>query len=161
MGDSGSLFLGYLIAILGIKIRIPSNAIQITWMIPIIVLGLPIFDVLLVLISRTRRGISFFQGGIDHTTHRLARLGLDKLSIALTVSLISGALGLIALFITQASLFDAYAIGATLILIALYILWRLEFKASYYFRTGLSDPPRPPGNRNTPDEPTNDLSMAG
>ncbi|MDX1522322.1 MAG: MraY family glycosyltransferase, partial [Anaerolineae bacterium] len=62
MGDSGSLFLGYLIAILGIKIRIPANDIQITWMVPLIVLGLPIFDTVLVFISRTRRGISFFQG---------------------------------------------------------------------------------------------------
>ena len=136
MGDSGSLFLGYLIAILGIKIRIPANDIQITWMVPIIVMGLPIFDTLLVYISRTRRGVSFFQGGVDHTTHRLKRLGLDKLSVALAVSLISGALGLIALFVTQASLFDAYTIAGGLVLVMLYALWQLEFKRSYFFRTG-------------------------
>lgn len=138
MGDSGSLFLGYLIAILGIKIRIPANDIQITWMVPVIVLGLPIFDTLLVFISRTRRGISFFRGGVDHTTHRLARLGMDKLSVALAVSLISGALGLVAIFITQASLTEAYVVAGTLVCLALYLLWRLEFKASYHFRTGFS-----------------------
>ena len=136
MGDSGSLFLGYLIAILGIKIRIPANDIQITWMVPIIVLGLPIFDTVLVFISRTRRGISFFRGGVDHTTHRMARLGMDGLSVAFAVSLICGALGLIAIFVTQASLLDAYAIAATLIGVALYLLWHLEIRASYHFRTG-------------------------
>jgi len=136
MGDSGSLFLGFLLAVLGIKIRIPENAIQITWMVPIMVLGLPIFDTALVFISRTRRGISFFRGGVDHTTHRLARLGMDKLSVALAVSLITGALGLVAVFITQATLTEAYSIAAALGVIVLYVLWRLEFKASYNLRTG-------------------------
>ena len=63
MGDSGSLFLGFLLAILGIKIRIPVNDAIITWMVPVLVLGLPIFDTTLVFISRRRRGISFFRGG--------------------------------------------------------------------------------------------------
>lgn len=139
MGDSGSLFLGFLLAVLGIKIRIPLNDIQITWMVPIIVLGLPIFDTALVFVSRTRRGVSFFRGGVDHTTHRLARLGMDGLSVALTVSLISGALGLVAIFITRASITEAYTVAASLLLIALYAMWRLEFSASYDFRTG-----RPP-----------------
>jgi UDP-GlcNAc:undecaprenyl-phosphate GlcNAc-1-phosphate transferase len=136
MGDSGSLFLGFLLAILGIKIRIPGNDIQITWMVPIIVLGLPIFDTAMVFISRTRRGVSFFQGGIDHTTHRLGRLGLDKLSVVLAVTVICGGLGLVAIFITRATVFEAYSIGIALVLVALYALWRIEFKASYNFRTG-------------------------
>ncbi len=140
MGDAGSLFLGFLLAILGIKIRIPPNDIQITWMAPIIVLGMPIFDTALVFISRTRRRVSFFKGGVDHSTHRLARLGLDKLSVALTISLISGVLGLIAIFITQASLKEAYVVAITLIFIALHILWQLEFKASYEFITGQNSP---------------------
>jgi len=137
MGDSGSLFLGYLLAILAIKIRIPTNSVNITWMVPIIVLGLPIFDTALVFISRRRRGISFFRGGVDHTTHRLARLGLDKLSVALTVSLISGVLGLIALFITRVdNLMEAYFMLGMLIIVAIYCMWQLEFKATYQFRTG-------------------------
>jgi UDP-GlcNAc:undecaprenyl-phosphate GlcNAc-1-phosphate transferase len=158
MGDSGSLFLGYLIAILGIKIRIPGNAIQITWMVPIIVLGLPIFDTILVFISRTRRRISFFRGGVDHTTHRMARLGMDKLSVALAVSLISGALGLVAIFITRASLFDAYLIAGTLLTLALYLIWQLEFRATYHFRTG-SDVPSLIQNLETAEEPAKKVSV--
>ena len=136
MGDSGSLFLGFLLAVLGIKIRIPGNDLQITWMVPLIVLGLPIFDTFLVFVSRKRRGVSFFKGGIDHTTHRMARLGMDGLSVALTVSLISGALGLAAIFVTQANLFEAWVVAIALAGVALYALWRWELKASYVFRTG-------------------------
>lgn len=140
MGDSGSLFLGFLLAVLGIKIRIPSNTIQITWMVPLIVLGLPIFDTFLVAVSRKRRGVSFFQGGIDHSTHRLARLGLDNLSVALAVSLVNGVLGLVAIFITHATPTEAYVVAAALVLTALYVLWQIEFKASYTLRTGNPEP---------------------
>lgn len=142
MGDSGSLFLGFMLAVLGIKLRTPTNELIITWMIPIIVLGLPIFDTFLVFVSRQRRGVSFFRGGVDHTTHRLARLGMDNLSVAFAVSLICGILGLIAIFVSQASRSEAYTVLTFLILLATYILWQLEFKPSYQFRTG--QPPSVP-----------------
>jgi UDP-GlcNAc:undecaprenyl-phosphate GlcNAc-1-phosphate transferase len=138
MGDSGSLFLGFLLAVLGIKIRILTNTPEITWMVPIIVLGLPIFDTAMVFVSRTRRGVSFFRGGVDHTTHRLARMGMDKLSVAFAVSLITGALGLAAIFVTRASRAEAYTIFVSLAVLAVYALWRIEFKPSIQIRTGVA-----------------------
>ena len=90
----------------------------------------------MVFISRTRRGISFFRGGVDHTTHRLTRLGMDKLSVAFAVSLICGALGLTGLFITQANRIEAYVVFASVVAAFIYALWRLEFKSSLQFRTG-------------------------
>lgn len=155
MGDSGSLFLGFLLAVLGIKIRIPGNVTAITWMVPIIVLGLPIFDTAMVFVSRTRRGVSFFRGGVDHTTHRLSRYGMDKLSVALTVSLITGALGLVAIFITQANEAEAYTVFGTLLLLAGVLMWLVEFKPSLEFRTG-NKPPSPDseGVLAAPSQPT-------
>jgi len=150
MGDSGSLFLGFLLAILGIKIRIPANDPQITWMVPIIVLGLPIFDTAMVFISRMRRRVSFFRGGVDHTTHRLARLGIDRLSVALIISLLSGALGLIAIFVTQASKAEAYTVLAALGALSLYVLWQIELKPSLQFRTGSDILPTEAGMIETP-----------
>jgi len=54
----------------------------------------------------------------------------------LAITVISGALGLVAIFITQATLAEAYSIAVVLVFVAVYALWRLEFKASYNFRTG-------------------------
>jgi len=136
MGDSGSLFLGFLLAVLGIKIRIPGNSNFITWMVPVLVLGLPIFDTALVYISRKRRGVSFLQGGVDHTTHRLARFGLSGLAVAFFVSLVTGALGLTAIFITQANPTEALVVGLTVLAVAGYAFWWLEFRPSYFHRTG-------------------------
>ena len=60
------------------------------------------------------------------------------LSVVFAVSLISGALGLTAILVTQADLIEAYAIAAALGFIVLYTLWRLEIRASYLIRTGQS-----------------------
>ncbi len=78
MGDTGSLFLGFLLAALAIKLRFPSNVPWITWLVPICVLGLPIFDTTLVFISRLRRGKNpLTTPGKDHLSHRLVRAGPD------------------------------------------------------------------------------------
>ena len=136
MGDAGALFLGFMLAVLGIKLRVPGNTNLVTWMVPVFVLGLPIFDTAMVLISRKRRGVSFFRGGVDHTTHRLQRLGLDKLSVAFGMGLINGALGILATFIMRAGIWEAYTVAGAIFLLALYVLWRIEFRASDEIRMG-------------------------
>ena len=136
MGDAGALFLGFMLAVLGIKLRVPGNTNLVTWMVPVFVLGLPIFDTALVFISRRRRGVSFFKGGVDHTTHRLKRLGMDGLSVALAVGLVNSGLGIVATFIMQAELGEAYATAAMALALALYALWRIEFRAEEQIRVG-------------------------
>src|SRR5579872_6002014 len=76
MGDGGAMFLGFLMATLGLKLRLEnSNSIS-GWLVPILILGATIFDTMLVTISRSRRGlIPFTTPGKDHTAHRLANLG--------------------------------------------------------------------------------------
>jgi UDP-GlcNAc:undecaprenyl-phosphate GlcNAc-1-phosphate transferase len=75
MGDAGSLFLGFLLALIGIKLEF-ENLLEVTFLVPVIVLGLPIFDTTLVLISRWRHGRPLFHGGRDHVSHRLVAIGL-------------------------------------------------------------------------------------
>jgi len=75
MGDSGSTFLGYLLAVIGIHLRF-ENLIQVTFLVPVVVLGLPILDTTIVLFSRWRDGRPLFQGGRDHISHRLVNIGL-------------------------------------------------------------------------------------
>lgn len=75
MGDAGSTFLGFLLALLGIKLRF-DNLIQVTFLVPVVVLGLPIFDTTLVVLSRLLHKRPVFLGGRDHTSHRLVAVGL-------------------------------------------------------------------------------------
>lgn len=126
MGDAGAYFLGFWLAVLGIQLRFPENVNFVTWMVPVMVLGLPILDTTLVVFSRVRRGVHPFTGGKDHLSHRLVRLGMSQREAVLSLYLIAGAFGMVATFITQATLLEGYFIGAVVLLLVLYAIWRLE-----------------------------------
>jgi UDP-GlcNAc:undecaprenyl-phosphate GlcNAc-1-phosphate transferase len=113
MGDVGALFLGFLLAVMGIQLRFPQNSNFVTWMVPVFLFGLPIFDMTLVVVSRLRRGLSPTTAGRDHTSHRLVRLGFSSRETALILYLFSGVLGMMALYITQATILEGYVLGAT------------------------------------------------
>ncbi len=136
MGDSGSLFLGFMLAAIGIKLKFPENVYIVTWMVPVLVLGLPIFDTSLVFFSRLRRGKNpLTTPGKDHCSHRLVKLGYTPREAVLTCYLVSGALGVLAIFVTQASIVEGYVAGGATLIAALYAVWWLEKNA----RTGLSE----------------------
>jgi UDP-GlcNAc:undecaprenyl-phosphate/decaprenyl-phosphate GlcNAc-1-phosphate transferase len=126
MGDVGSMFLGFLLAVLAMQLRFPSTSQFVTWMVPVFIMGLPIFDMTLVVVSRLRRGVSPNTPGKDHISHRLVEMGFSQREAVLILYLITGAFGLVAIFITQATLMEGYAIGAVTAVLALYTIYRLE-----------------------------------
>ncbi|GBD08038.1 putative undecaprenyl-phosphate N-acetylglucosaminyl 1-phosphate transferase [Candidatus Thermoflexus japonica] len=127
MGDAGSLFLGFLMAVLGIKLRFPNNVAFVTWMVPVLVLGIPIFDTALVVFSRLRRGLNpLTTPGKDHLSHRLVRAGMTHREAVLILYLAQATLGALALFIAMAGMLESYLIGALVGGLALWALWRLE-----------------------------------
>jgi len=99
LGDSGAQLLGFLLAGLAIAYT-PLGYLRIqSWYIPILLMGVPIFDTTLIVISRLRRGKPVYRAGQDHTYHRLVALGLDSNRSALTMQFTAGFLGILA-FIT-------------------------------------------------------------
>ena len=136
MGDTGSLFIGFVLAALGIKLRFPDNVRHVTWMVPILVLGVPLFDATMVFLSRYRRGVRLMQGGVDHSSHRLVRLGFGKLGAGLALDLVGVGLGMTAVFIMQANIAEGYAVGLMVAAIAVYALWKLEWQLSHEMRVG-------------------------
>jgi UDP-GlcNAc:undecaprenyl-phosphate/decaprenyl-phosphate GlcNAc-1-phosphate transferase len=76
MGDSGALYIGFLIAVLGLKLRFEGDALT-SALVPVLACSVAVFDTSLVVISRLMVGRSPFRGGRDHTSHRLVQLGLS------------------------------------------------------------------------------------
>lgn len=129
MGDAGSLFLGFLLAAVAIKLRFPSNSVTVTWMIPPLVMAIPIFDTSLVFISRLRRGKNpLTTPGKDHISHRLAFLTGSRREAVLICYLLAGAVGLTAVFVAEANLLEALGVGAAVLAVAFYWIWRFEFR---------------------------------
>jgi UDP-GlcNAc:undecaprenyl-phosphate GlcNAc-1-phosphate transferase len=116
-----------MLAAIGIKLRFPDNVTFVTWMIPPLVLGVPLFDTSLVMVSRLRRGLNpLTTPGKDHVSHRLVAMNMTQREAVLTLYLVAGAFGMVAIFVTQASILEGYIAGSIVGLASLYALWRLE-----------------------------------
>jgi UDP-GlcNAc:undecaprenyl-phosphate GlcNAc-1-phosphate transferase len=127
MGDGGAMFLGFLMATLGLKIRPDGAPFPITWLIPVLILGVPIFDTTLVSISRARRGLlPFTSPGKDHTAHRLSNLGLGHRGAVLVMYCFAVLFGGAALFIPGLSPVTAYTLAGLLIFGSLIAIFFME-----------------------------------
>jgi len=89
LGDAGSLFLGYVVGGLSLRAVAHADAGTSSLLIPVLMLGYPIFDATLVTVSRLMDGRRVAEGGRDHSSHRLSRLGLTARQTAVTIYIIS------------------------------------------------------------------------
>ncbi|MDI6752426.1 MAG: MraY family glycosyltransferase [bacterium] len=116
MGDTGSMFLGFLLAVIGLKLRF-TNTSALTFAIPIVILSLPIFDTSLVIISRMVRGVKVSEGGKDHTSHRLVKIGLSQGRAVLLLYIIGSILGLCGVALSLLTTFLSYVTLGILLLL--------------------------------------------
>ncbi len=76
MGDAGALFLGFMLAVLTMKLRFIDSPRVVGFAVPVLLIGVPIFDTSLVTINRLIHGRSPLVGGRDHSSHRLVFVGI-------------------------------------------------------------------------------------
>ncbi len=127
MGDSGSMFLGFLLACVAIRLRF-AQAPTVSWLVPLIVMALPVFDVTLVTISRLRRGKNpLTTPGKDHTSHRLAMHGFTRREAVMILYLVCFGLGIIAMLVSLFTETAALLISLIPIAGGLFMLWYMEF----------------------------------
>jgi UDP-GlcNAc:undecaprenyl-phosphate/decaprenyl-phosphate GlcNAc-1-phosphate transferase len=131
MGDGGAMFLGFLMATLGLKLRLEhSNSIS-GWLVPVLILGATIFDTTLVTISRSRRGlIPFTTPGKDHTAHRLANLWGQRGAVLAMYSLgaITGGAAVLLTYVSAKDALAAGAIAAALTLVGVALLEQTPYE---------------------------------
>ncbi len=132
MGDGGAMFLGFLMATLGLKLRLENSPQVAGWLAPLLILGVTIFDTTLVTISRLRRGfLPFTTPGKDHAAHRIANLGLGQRGAVVTLYLLGALSGGAALLVSYLSPRGAMLLGAlalALVLAGIAFLERAPFE---------------------------------
>jgi len=94
MGDAGSHFLGFTLAAISLNLRY-SHQNGLAVLAPLIILFLPLFDLALMIVIRTRKGLAPWKGSPDHVPLRLKALGLSVPRIAMTLSGLTLLLGLL------------------------------------------------------------------
>jgi UDP-GlcNAc:undecaprenyl-phosphate GlcNAc-1-phosphate transferase len=82
LGDGGSLLLGFLLAAIGLELDLvgPNGVVRAT--IAVLALGVPIFDLVLVVSARLLEGRPVHMGGTDHAAHRLTGWGVSPRAVA-------------------------------------------------------------------------------
>lgn len=114
MGDAGSYLIGFLTAsvtILGTYYQ-PNASTLFSILMPVLVLGVPIYDLLSVIFIRLCEGKSIFQGDKQHFSHRIVDLGMSKKGAVCFLYLVSFAFGTSSLIL---GFFQAYRVGIVLL----------------------------------------------
>ena len=112
MGDTGSLMLGAILAagsVLLVRdaVRVGTPLALAAGLVVLFAWQAQLGDMTMVVLSRRRRGLSPFRGGVDHTTHRLLRLGLGPLAmlaVVVGVAVVVDGLGLLLIGSTGSTL---------------------------------------------------------
>ena len=125
MGDTGSNFLGFVLANVAIMGSLKSAAL-LSLMIPILILGVPIFDSLFSVWRRIRLNKSPITPDRDHFHYRLIKLGLTHRQAVLVIYSISGVLSLCAIFLHRSPTLTSVAIVVFVLGLLAIAAWRLK-----------------------------------
>jgi len=130
LGDTGSLFLGYVLAVTSIRTHQKSSAV-VSLLVPIVALALPLADTALAMGRRALSGRPMFSGDREHIHHRLLRLGLSQRQVALALygaSVLLGAVALTLSFVSEPAV--------AWILVAVSLAAFLALRQLGFFRAG-------------------------
>jgi len=122
MGDTGSTFLGFMLASISIFGLFKTYAI-ISFAVPFLLLGLPIFDICFAVIRRVAKGQSPMHADRGHVHHRLIDMGFSQKQAVAIAYLISALLGLAAVLLT-----DSGEVQALIFLAAILVVGAIGFK---------------------------------
>ena len=125
MGDTGSNFLGFVLANVAIMGSLKSAAV-LSLMIPILILGVPIFDSLFSVWRRIRLNKSPITPDRDHFHYRLVKLGLTHRQAVLVIYSISGVLSLCAIFLHRSPTLTSVAGVVLIVGLLAMAAWRLK-----------------------------------
>ena len=102
MGDTGALFLGFILAALSIE-GVMKSVATIAVVVPIIILGVPIFDTTFAIFRRLLNGRSIAEADKGHLHHRLLKMGFSQKKTVIILYSISAIFGLCAILIAKAN----------------------------------------------------------
>lgn len=117
MGDTGSTFLGFMLASISIYGLFKTYAV-ISFAVPFLVLGLPIFDICFAVLRRLAKGQSPMHADRGHVHHRLIDMGFSQKQAVAIAYLISALLGLSAVILTDKGEVQALIFIAAVVVVA-------------------------------------------
>ena len=101
LGDAGSLYLGFLLAAISIRIDLDNDSAPIRALVLILILAIPIVDTIQVVVSRIVKGKSPFLGGRDHISHLLLNRGLSQRAVLFILTSLATLFAIVAILLAE------------------------------------------------------------
>jgi len=131
LGEAGSTLLGFLMAFLAIKLYVPAlwtialnlkiaNLSLVGFIIPLVLLGIPIFDTYFVFVNRFFHHVEFSTPGKDHSHHRIHLMGLSHKNTVLILYMVQIVLGLIAYGMVNSTIHQFFAMLGLLVILTIF-----------------------------------------
>lgn len=133
MGDSGSMFIGYILAILSLRNQSKAHAV-VSIMVPIIAMGLPILDTTLAFMRRIMRHQSIFAADKQHIHHFILSLGFNQRKTVLILYSISIMFTVLSLLMIFNKNIDTFLIVLVFAIIIFVIITKLGYVEMIYGR---------------------------
>ena len=135
MGDTGSTFLGYILATLSITGLFKMYAI-ISFAVPFLILGIPIFDISFAFLRRIAHGQNPMKADRGHFHHRLIDMGFSQKQAVAIAYMLTGILGLAAVLLTSSG-----ELKALILIAAIFIVSAIGFKLIFAKNDPAEDEP--------------------
>ena len=147
MGETGSAFLGFTLGVISIQGTLKSYA-AISIAIPLLVLGLPLFDTLFAIFRRVGTGKPIMQADRGHLHHKLIDMGLSQKQSVVIMYTASGALGLCAIVLADRGVLSAIIL---LVAVAVFVIGGAKYMSEF---SAMDNPTEPSDPTDSPDTPT-------
>lgn len=127
MGDTGALFLGYMLSVIAIE-GVMKSVAAIAIIVPILILGLPIFDTTFAIFRRVKNKRPIMEADKGHLHHRLLAKGFSQKKTVLILYSVSAFLGGTAVFLAEVEIHKAIIMLGVLITLILFALSKLNIE---------------------------------
>jgi len=127
MGDCGAMFLGFTLA--SVSIISPAKGATVVAIIaPVLVLGVPLFDIVFAMFRRAQRKQSIFEADKGHLHHQLTRIGIGQRRSALMLYGISGIMGIAAIVFSRELYLEAIGLFLIAVVFIMVLIWGWDKK---------------------------------
>jgi UDP-GlcNAc:undecaprenyl-phosphate GlcNAc-1-phosphate transferase len=127
MGDSGAMLLGFMLAAVSLMNEAKSATI-ITIIVPVIVLGVPLFDVIFAVFRRAARGRPIFEADKGHLHHQLSHIGMGQRRTVVMLYGITIVMGVAAILVSRELVLESIFLFGVAVLFIIVLIWKWNVK---------------------------------
>jgi UDP-GlcNAc:undecaprenyl-phosphate GlcNAc-1-phosphate transferase len=127
MGDGGAMFLGFMLAAVSAMSQTKQTAI-ITIIVPVIVLGVPLFDVIFAVFRRVLHGQPILAADKGHLHHQISHIGMGQRRTVVTLYGITSVMGVAAILLTRELFLESVFLFCVAILFIIVLIWKWNVK---------------------------------